>query len=135
MDLNSIESLELKFLNKSKKTKDNTNRKLNILLVLNHFSTMIYVDRAFHDALKAQSGGCSLESMVHFIAAVVSIVGAIYTLGTSASVAVGAVSTIINGLKAADTFEKLKTALSEDGIITQGIDDIIRDMNKIENNF
>ena len=85
-------------------------------------------DNNFRNALRAQSEGCELEDIVHFLSAAVTIAVTVYTLGATAYAAAGAVGEVITSLEAIDSVGSLIVALQSDGVITKGINDVRKQM-------
>lgn len=81
-------------------------------------------DEDFQDAVRAESGGCSLGDALRCVVAIVEIVGAIYTAGASAALAAKGIADVVQGLEASNTLELFKVALSDQGIIREGINDL-----------
>lgn len=85
-------------------------------------------DMAFRTAVESQGGGCNLDIMIHALIAVVAIVAAIYTLGTTSEAAVVTVGEVIADAEAVNS-------LSQIADVVTAVKDLSSDMDKIEDNF
>jgi hypothetical protein len=87
-------------------------------------ANLVKDDEDFKEAVAAKTGGCQLIDVIHCVVAVVEIIAAIYTAGATAALAVKGMADVVQGLQNADTLELLKVALSDEGIIKQGVNEL-----------
>jgi hypothetical protein len=85
-------------------------------------------DNEFRKDIEDSTGGCKLETVIHFLTAVVAIVSAIYTCGATAYAAYKSIGPVIDDLQSADTLNEIKDAL-------KGVQDISKEMDDVNSNL